>query len=132
MLTDQVIADGSLRAVPAGFTFDLRMPWYRALPLSSLEGLDVRIDGEAVPSDELRLSLAGKTYSLAELPPLYDEWWYVADPAEVRAPRAGELAAGEHELDVTIALRIPYIVESGHPLVMRERCVKHETTNGGS
>jgi hypothetical protein len=27
---------------------------------------------------------------------------------------------------VTIALRIPYIVESGHPLVMRERCVKRE------
>ena len=35
-------------------------------------------------------------------------------------------------LDVTVALRIPYIVESGHPLVMRERCVKTLTTNGGS
>jgi hypothetical protein len=128
MLTDQVIRDGSLRSADEGFTFDLRMPWYRSLPLSSLEGLDVSIDGEAVPSDELRLSLDGKTYSLADLPPLYDEWWYVADAAEVRAPRPGGLAAGDHELDVTIALRIPYIVESGHPLVMRERCVKRQST----
>jgi hypothetical protein len=131
MLTEQVISEGSLRAADEGFTFGLRMPWYRALPLSSLEGLDVRIDGEQVPSEELRLSLEGKTYSLADLPPLYDEWWYVADAAEVHAPRAGGLAGGEHELDVTIALRIPYIVESGHPLVMRERCVKKQRTNGG-
>jgi hypothetical protein len=132
MLTDHVIADASLRAADDAFTFALRMPWYRALPLSSLEGLEVRIDGESVPSEELRLSLGGSTYALADLPPLYDEWWYVADPAEVRAPKPGGLAAGEHELDVTIELRIPYIVESGHPLVMRERCVKTQTTNGGS
>ena len=128
MLTEQVIGEGSLRPDGDGFSFDLRMPWYRALPLSSLEGLDVRIDGEAVASDELRLRLGEKTYSLADLPPLYDEWWYVADPAEVRAPKPGGLMPGEHELDVTIALRIPYIVESGHPLVMRERCVKRQSS----
>jgi hypothetical protein len=131
MLTDQVIADGSLRAAGEGFAFDLRMPWYRALPLSCLEGLEVSIDGEPVSSERLRLSLNGATYSLADLPPLYDDWWFVADPAEVLVPRAGGLAPGEHELDVTIALRIPYIVESGNPLVMRERCVKRQTTNGG-
>ena len=126
MLTEQVIGDGTLKAAGEGFTFDLRMPWYRALPLSSLEGLEVRIDGEPVPSAELRLSLAGTTYALSDLPPLYDDWWYVADPAQVRAPKPGGLPAGEHALDVTIALRIPYIVESGHPLVMRERCVKKQ------
>jgi hypothetical protein len=129
MLTDQVIADGSLQAVDDGFTFDLRMPWYRALPLSSLEGLEVRIDGDAVPSEELRLTLEGETYALSDVPPLYDRWWYVADAARVRAPRAGGLEAGEHELDVTIALRIPYIVESGHPLVMRERCTKQQVVS---
>ena len=128
MLTDQVIADGSLQSEPDGFRFDLRMPWYRALPLSSLEGLEVTIDGEAVPSDALQLTYVEQTYRLADLPPLYDEWWYVADPAEVRVPKAGGLAAGEHELDVTIALRIPYIIESGHALVMRERCVKRQAS----
>jgi hypothetical protein len=132
MLTDQVIRDGSLRGDDDGFTFDLRMPWYRALPLACVEGLELRIDGEEVPREELRLTLDGTTYALADLPPLHDEWWYVADPAEVRAPRPGGLAPGSHELDVTIALRIPYIVESGNPLVMRERCVKTQTTNGGS
>ena len=132
MLTEQVIADGSLRAEDDGFSFDLRMPWYRALPLSCLEGLEVRIDGEPMRSEELRLSLDGRTYALADLPPLHDTWWYVADPADVRVPKPEGLPPGEHELDVTIALRIPYIVESGHPLVMRERCVKTLATKGGS
>jgi Domain of unknown function (DUF6379)/Xylose isomerase-like TIM barrel len=132
MLTEQVIRDGSLRSDPNGFTFDLRLPWYRALTLSSVEGLEVRLNGESVASESLRLSLDGKTYALRDLPPLHDHWWYVADPAEVRVPRPGGLAPGEHELDVTIAVRIPYIVESGHPLVMRERCVKTQTTNGAS
>jgi hypothetical protein len=124
MLTDQVIADGSLATEADGFSFALRMPWYRALPLSSLEGLEVTIDGVRVPSESLRLSLGGRTYTLAELPPLYDDWWYVADPISVHAPHTVD--RGEHELDVTIALRIPYIIESGHALVMRERCVKRQ------
>jgi Domain of unknown function (DUF6379) len=132
VLTDQVIGDDSLRADREGFTFDLRMPWYRALPLSSLEGLDVRIDGETVPSENLRLSLGGRVYALADLPRLYDDWWYVADAAVVSAPKPGGLHAGDHELDVTIRLRIPYIVESGHPLVMRERCVKTQATGGSA
>jgi hypothetical protein len=48
----------------------------------------------------------------------------VTDPARVEVARDGGLAPGEHELDVTLALRIPYIVEAGRRLVMRERCVK--------
>lgn len=124
MLTDQVIADGSLRAVEGGFAFDVRLPWYRALPVACVEGLDVTIDGQTIPSDELRIELNGEQLALAELPPRHEEWWYVADAAPVTAPLAGGLSDGEHELDVTIHVRIPYIIESGVPLVMRERCVK--------
>ena len=63
--------------------------------------------------------------ALDELPPLYDDWWQVTDPARVTVPRAdGALAADSHEVDVTLALRIPYIVEEGRRLVMHERCLK--------
>jgi Domain of unknown function (DUF6379) len=126
VLYDQVIADGSLRAVEGGFAFDVRLPWYRALPVACVEGLDVTIDGRQIPSEDLRIEFNGETYALADLPPLHEDWWYVADAAPVTAPLAGELGGGEHELDVTIAVRIPYIIESGVPLVMRERCVKNQ------
>lgn len=124
MLADQVVVDESLHVLEGGVRFAIRMPWYRALPLSCLEGLEVRLDGDVVEPHELALALAGRTYRLADLPPLHEEWWYVTDPLEVTVPRVLESANGEHELDVTVALRIPYIVEAGNPLVMRERCVK--------
>jgi Domain of unknown function (DUF6379) len=124
VLTDQVIADGSLRAVDGGFAFDVRLPWYRALPVACVEGLEVAIDAKEIPSDELRIEFNGRMYALADLPPLHEDWWYVADAAAVTAPLPEGLADGEHELDVTIHVRIPYIIESGVPLVMREHCVK--------
>jgi hypothetical protein len=128
VLSDQVIADDSLRAVDGGFAFYVRLPWYRALPLACVEGLEVTIDGTRIPSEELRIELNGRTYALAELPPLHEDWWYVADAAAVTAPLPDGLADGEHELDVTIHVRIPYIIESGVPLVMREHCVKTQAT----
>jgi uncharacterized protein DUF6379 len=124
VLAEQVIADGSLRAADRGFAFDVRLPWYRALPLACVEGLDVAIDGRQIPSEDLKLEFNGQTYALADLPPLHEEWWYVADAAPVTAPLPEGLDDGEHELDVTIHVRIPYIIESGVPLVMREHCVK--------
>jgi uncharacterized protein DUF6379 len=128
VLTERVIEDGSLRAEASGYSFDLRIPWYRSLPLSCVEGLEVALDGDAAAAHDIAITFNERTYSLDELPPLYDEWWQVTDAARVAVPRAGGLAAGPHELDVTLALRIPYIVEGGgRRLVMRERCVKRLT-----
>lgn len=124
MLTEQVVVDDTLRAVPGGVAFDVRIPWYRSLPYSCIEGLDVTIDGDRIDPAQLRIELGGQSYRLGELPPLHERWWYIADPAAVTVPLAEAPAPGEHELDVTLSMRIPYIIESEVPLVMRERCVK--------
>ena len=130
MLTEQVIVDGSLRAAPEGVAFDVRIPWYRSLPYSCVEGLDVTIDGQKISSELLRIELGGDSYRLDELPPLFERWWYVTDAAPVTVPLDTGSGTGEHELDVTIQMRIPYIIESDVPLVMRERCVKTQTLAG--
>jgi hypothetical protein len=130
VLTDRVIADSSLRSDAAGFSFDLRIPWYRSLPLSCVEGLDVAVDGESIAADDLRVAFEGRTYALDELAPLYEEWWQVTDAARVSIARQGGLEPGPHELDVSLSLRIPYIIEAGRRLVMRERCVKTLTLDG--
>jgi hypothetical protein len=56
----------------------------------------------------------------------------VADAAAVTVPLHQPPAAGDHELDVTLSMRIPYIIESEVPLVMRERCVKTQTIAEGT
>ena len=132
MLTEQVVADDSLREVPGGVAFDVRIPWYRSLPYSCVEGLDVTIDGQAIDRDSLRVELGGQSYKLADLPPMHEHWWYVADAARVTVALDTPPAAGAHELDVTLHMRIPYIIESEVPLVMRERCVKTQTLTEGA
>jgi len=132
MLTEQVIADDTLRAVPGGVAFDVRIPWYRSLPYSCVEGLEVTLDGQRVDPAELRIELGGESYRLSDLPPLHERWWYVADAAAVTVPLGEPAAPGDHELDVTLSMRIPYIIESEVPLVMRERCVKTQTIAEGT
>ena len=124
MLTEQVIADDSLRAVPGGVAFNVRIPWYRSLPYSCVEGLDVSFDGQRIDPEGLTIELDGVAHTLGDLPPLHERWWYVADAATVTVPLEAPPEGGEHELDVTLSMRIPYIIESEVPLVMRERCVK--------
>jgi hypothetical protein len=133
VLTEQVIADGSLETAPEGFRFGLRLPWYRALPLACVEGLEVTLDGESAATADLTFEIDGESYALGELPDLHDQFWYVTDAASITVRCPEILARADHELDVTIAVRIPYIVESGVPLVMRERCVKRlQMTEGGA
>jgi Domain of unknown function (DUF6379) len=132
VLTDRVLEEGSLREDGESISFDIRIPWYRSLPLSCVEGLDVTVDGETIPVDDVRIVFNGTTYCLDALPPLHDDWWQVTDPARVTVPRGEQSAEGSYEVDVTLALRIPYIVEEGRRLVMHERCVKTLTAGGAS
>ena len=131
MLTDRVLEEGSLAEDGESISFDIRIPWYRSLPLSCVEGLEVTIDGTAIAAGDVRIDFNGTTYALEDLPPLHEDWWQVTDAARVTVPRADEVVAeGSHEVDVTLALRIPYIVEEGRRLVMHERCAK--TLAGGT
>ena len=50
MLTDRVIEEGTLLVDEDSLSFDIRIPWYRSLPLSCVEGLEVRVDSTSVPA----------------------------------------------------------------------------------
>ncbi|WP_336853539.1 C-glycoside deglycosidase beta subunit domain-containing protein [Sinomonas albida] len=94
----------------------IRMPWYRALPLSSVADVQWTVDGAEVPRDSITWTVDGVTRRLDELPPLHDEWWYVLDSAILegdrpssadQTPTAGE--GSEHDIGIVLALFIPYI-----------------------
>jgi hypothetical protein len=127
MFPDRLIGDDSLRTDADGFSFEARIPWYRALPLASVTGVRVVVDGEPVDADDVTFGVNGRRYRLDELPPRHDEWWYVTDGAEIRVRRAGGLGEGAHEVDLTLGIHIPYLVFDGETLVVTERCVKPMT-----
>jgi hypothetical protein len=123
---DRIIVDDSLRRTGDGFAFDIRLNWYRALPLSCVDGLEVTFDQTLVGPNSVTISLNGRTRALGDLEDLTNEWWYVTDPATVEVRSEG-VARGPHELDVALSMRIPYLVHDGHAIVVREQCRKAMT-----
>jgi Domain of unknown function (DUF6379) len=132
MLSDRVISEGSLRGEDAGWSFEIRMPWYRALPLSCFVELTCAVDGRQIDPASVTVETNGTQRRMEDLPPLHDEWWFVADASRVHVDEPAALAPGDHELDVTVAFRIPYIVMDGNAVVMRERCVKVQPMEGAA
>lgn len=101
-LRSGVLEPGALRATAEGFELDVRLSWYRSLPLSCVTALELTVDGE--PVRDLR---AGE-HRVDELADRFDDWWFVLDPLTLRAARTvrpGDRAA----VELRLGLRIPYI-----------------------
>jgi hypothetical protein len=110
------LADGS------GFALGVRLPYYRGQPLSVVEDIAVKIDGEAVPREQVRFSVRGKTWTLDQLEENTLERWEFGEVAEVSVLQPRSLAAGEHEVAVGVQLRISYL-----PWSPVTNCTRSET-----
>ena len=97
------LADGS------GFALGVRLPYYRGQPLSVVEDIAVKVDGVAVPREQVRFSVRGKSWTLDQLEENTAERWEFGEVAEVSVLRPQGLAAGEHEVAVGVQLRISYL-----------------------
>lgn len=110
------LADGS------GFALGVRLPYYRGQPLSVVEDVAIKVDGVAVPRDQVRFSVRGKSWTLDQLEEITTERWEFGEVAEVSVLQQEGLAAGAHEVAVGVQLRISYLPWS--PLTS---CTRSET-----
>lgn len=109
MMRSRLISPDGLQISASGFDIEVRLPWYRTLPLSTVDVVEVRVDGQLVDPLYIRFEVNGKTHGLSELCELIDEWWYVLDSAIIHVS-GSQLQLGEdYEVEVTLALRPPYI-----------------------
>lgn len=104
--------------------FGARLPWYRSLPLSCVERLEVAIDGRAVDKDAIKLSLYGSTHMASGLAELHSISWFVNDVARILVRSQGPLAPGDHEIEFSMRLRIPY-TEEPFPQVVHAKKTMH-------
>ncbi len=110
-LEAQVLGDNAVRAAEGGYEVDLHLAWYRSLPLSCLEGIDLTINDVPVERGALRVNVDGHELGLDDLPELDDEWWFVQDALTVRVPADEARSRGDEvDVDVVVATRIPYII----------------------
>ena len=94
----------------------VHLPWYRSLPVSCLESVDGRRRRRPAPRSRA-VTVPGFTGTVAEAAGS-DADWDLRDTLDVALDRDGE--PGVHALEVSVAVRIPYLqVAPGVALVQR-------------
>ena len=113
---ETALREDALTATPGGFELRLGLPWIRSMPLSSLAGLAVEVDGVPLALGELAVVLGAR-----EVPAdsLGEEagWWFVQDRLVLAGRRT--LGPGVHTVAVDFQLLVPYLqARPGSPLVL--------------
>lgn len=107
---NSLFADKDVRRIDDGLAVSLQLPWYRSLWLSAVDGVAATVNGVAVPTEDLRFSLAGREYRVEELPEQSDTLWFVADRPDVLIRLDTPPAAGERiTVEVVLTMRLLYM-----------------------
>lgn len=93
----------------SGFQFNARLPYYRGLGISMIEDLRLKVDGEEIPRQAIRVSLHGNTYTLDEMETEYDDRWEFGEKGLVTVEKPGGLPPGSHRIELSPYLRISYL-----------------------
>ena len=112
-----MLDEDGLRVTDEGLELDVHPNWYRSLPLSSVTIVEVTVNGEHIARDEMTFSVNGAEHALDELAALWDDTWFVLDPATLRVRR--QLVRRGETVDVLVRLgnRVPYLlIGPDHPL----------------
>lgn len=94
---------------PSGFQLKVKSSYYRGVPLSLIEGVEVTVDGESFERKQTRFRVGGKTYTMDQLEKVGDRHWPWLEPATVFVAKPGGLKLGTHDVEVTVKLRISYM-----------------------
>jgi sugar phosphate isomerase/epimerase len=104
-----------------GFQLRLRIPNYRGLMASLIDGVSVRVGDLVDVGPEVPLwTLDGETFTLHELWESTGPRWQLGEAATITVPLPGGLPAGIHEVSVEIRLRASYVPIEHQPSITRE------------
>ena len=98
-----------LRATANGAEIDIRLPWYRSLPISVVEIGSLTVDDHDVPPTDIRFEVNGKSFALQDLPTQSGEVWFVLDSAVLRLPRTRLQPGTDHDVELQLNLYPPYV-----------------------
>lgn len=92
-----------------GFEFDVQLAYYRGHYLSDIDLLEVYLDGEKMSQEAVTFEIKGKELPVYKLTHAVTEFWSQVEPAKIRVIKKGGVEAGEHEVELKLMLRVPYM-----------------------
>lgn len=91
-----------------GCSIGVYLNYYRGLPVSCIEKLELTIDGEIVPEQLICVAIRDKKFSVSQLKYLFSEFWGTRTRIDLEVYNGG-LAHGRHDVGLTLELRSPYM-----------------------
>jgi len=95
--------------VTSGYQLNIRIPYYRSVYLSAIHSLELAVDGETIPAKDIRIVVAGRTFTIAEMFEADSVRWGFGDPATLLVSRPGGLVPGIHSFKLGIVVRKSYL-----------------------
>lgn len=93
----------------SGYLIRVCLTSYRSLPLSCIEKIELKVDGESINPDRMRFILNGYSHKLDELLNLRHIFWYILDYADLFVESKEPLPAGEHLVEGVLVTVEPYM-----------------------
>lgn len=92
-----------------GYIVHCQYPSYRGTYLSCIEELEVYVDDEKIPENQIYFCLKEKQFLLSQLKDLYQEYWFILDKARLLILKEGGLDNNSgHKVQIKMRHRIPY------------------------
>jgi hypothetical protein len=110
VISEQMIERSELVVRGGRVSVPVRMPWYRALPMSSVGDMIINLDGHEVPAESITWTCEGRTYTREELTGSWQTWWFPTDTAYMTGDLPEGYTPGESaQVTIQLGLYIPYI-----------------------
>ena len=95
-------------------SFECRIPFYRALPLSCIEAVVLSVNDRPVERGQISLALRGNTYQLNRVAELMDIWWGFTETVKFVVV-AEDILNGQNtensvKIDLLLRIRLPYLI----------------------
>ena len=108
-IQDRLLGEDALTATKTGFDLAIRLPWYRSLPLSVIEPAELRVNGQPVDLEQVKVRVNDRTFANTELPERADQFWFVLDPLTLEVSGTPVQAGEEVAIEFTLNVYPPYI-----------------------
>jgi len=93
---------------PMGFRINARINYYRGIPLSMVDDVQVTVDGEKFTTDDMTFIINGIRYSFSEMNEISNINWFFGDDMTIEIHKEGGLRPGKKTVEMCLTPRNSY------------------------
>jgi hypothetical protein len=91
-----------------GYQLKTRIAYYRGVPLSMVDKIELVVDDVLVLSDKIHFTVGEETFTLKEMETVTSTKWEFGQQATIFVDQPGGLKKGEHKIFLSQTTRVAY------------------------